>query len=662
MTSQNIDRCLAGGLFAIALTVYLRTMCPTLYWGDCGELATAAYNLGITHPTGYPVWCMLAKLWTILLPVGTIVWRLNTMSAFFGALAIACFYGFLRAIDVERPIAVAASGMLAFSFTLWQQCLFCETYSMTAFYTCLLLFLAARWRWRGRTNRNLALLAVGYGFAMTNHQTNTLFLPGFLAFVLMTAPKLRRWREASVRRAWLTAIGLGVLPLLSYLYLPIRAMAKPDMSWGYPRTPFEIYYHVTGRSYAHLMFHMPFHEVWAEAVVWASGLGKELHWGFVIFALAGIIATCAGRSLRPIAVLLLWMVVVDVVYTCNYSIYNQYIYLIPSYIALSALAAVGLSAAWEALRRGVDPVKRPAFALLGTFSLLCLPVFQAVRHYHTNDLSHNWTCLDYARNLLSTAPQGALIIDNGKDTSAFTIAYLQSVEHYRTDVTLIRRGTLAGLYDPTCDRFINVWYLTQTMERDPQIAALFRHHTLTAHGCLVEDPLKQLIADAVQHGRPVLSVTPADPPFFNHDDGRRSGSIEDYMATQGRLAQIGLMVRLYRKDLYPTDDALMAETNRVWSTYSTRGVYDGIYLRDDYLTSMALEYADGELARARLAMRVHDVDTAEVAYKDVLHLFNSNEATKGVQECEELRAKRPSAPAIETGPAKVPASLVSNAA
>src|SRR5579864_622195 len=84
--SQTIDRIIGTGVFAAAFAVYLRTMCPTLYWGDCGELATAAYNLGIAHPTGYPLWCLLAHLWTHLVPYGTVIWRLNTMSAFFGAL------------------------------------------------------------------------------------------------------------------------------------------------------------------------------------------------------------------------------------------------------------------------------------------------------------------------------------------------------------------------------------------------------------------------------------------------------------------------------------------------------------------------------------------------------------------------------------------------
>jgi hypothetical protein len=661
MTSRNQDRAIGASLFAIALAVYLRTMCPTLYWGDCGELATAAFNLGIAHPTGYPLWCLVGNLWTHIIPFGTIVWRLNTMSAFFGALAIPCVYGFLRYNEIPKSIAAAASGMLAFSFTLWQQCLFCETYSMTAFYTCLLLMLAGRWNARGRQDIDLRWIAVGYGFAMTNHQTNTLFLPGFLVYILCSEPRLRHLREAAVRRVWLRTIGTGLLPLLCYVYLPIRAMAKPDMSWGYPRTPFELYYHITGRNYAHLMFHMPFHEVWAEFLVWAGGLGRELHWGFVAFALVGIAAVCVRRSGRPLAFLLLWMLTADVVYTCNYSIYNQYIYFIPSYIALSVLAAVGVSAGWERIKRGIDTPKQPRFALLASVCILLLPPFQAVRHFHLDDLSRNWTCLDYARNLLATVPKGALIIDNGKDTSAFTIGYLQSVEHYRTDVTLIRRGTLTGLYNSDVGRFMNVWYLRQMMEHDHEIAGLFLKRPLAPAECLGEEPLRWIITDAVTKGRPVFAIDPNDYPHL-HSTDPKIRTIQDYMETQGELAQIGLLVRVYRRDQFPSDAQLLAETKRVWANYTMRGVYDGMYVDDDYLTGMALEYATGELARARLAMRMHDLDTAETAYKDVLHLFVSNEATKGLQECAELRAKAPPHPPAESSPPKIPAAYASDAA
>ena len=34
-------------VFVISFIVYLFTLCPTVYWGDSGELITVAYTLGI---------------------------------------------------------------------------------------------------------------------------------------------------------------------------------------------------------------------------------------------------------------------------------------------------------------------------------------------------------------------------------------------------------------------------------------------------------------------------------------------------------------------------------------------------------------------------------------------------------------------------------------
>src|SRR5262245_39340807 len=40
----------------IAFGVYLRTLAISIIWGDSPELTAAAYNLGIPHPTGYPLY------------------------------------------------------------------------------------------------------------------------------------------------------------------------------------------------------------------------------------------------------------------------------------------------------------------------------------------------------------------------------------------------------------------------------------------------------------------------------------------------------------------------------------------------------------------------------------------------------------------------------
>jgi hypothetical protein len=56
----------AGAIFLTSLSIYVYTLSPTLTFGDSGELITAAYWLGIAHPPGYPIWCLLGKLFTLI--------------------------------------------------------------------------------------------------------------------------------------------------------------------------------------------------------------------------------------------------------------------------------------------------------------------------------------------------------------------------------------------------------------------------------------------------------------------------------------------------------------------------------------------------------------------------------------------------------------------
>jgi hypothetical protein len=78
-------------LFLFSLSTYLATLAPSITWrhdgADGGDLITAAYTLGIPHPTGYPLYVLLARLFTFL-PWGGIAYRVNLMSAFFAAATV----------------------------------------------------------------------------------------------------------------------------------------------------------------------------------------------------------------------------------------------------------------------------------------------------------------------------------------------------------------------------------------------------------------------------------------------------------------------------------------------------------------------------------------------------------------------------------------------
>ena len=646
---RHLDTLLALMLAAGALGVYLWTLCPTLYWGDCGELATVAATLGIPHPTGYPLYCLLGKAWTLLLPVGTVVWRLNVLSAVLGALAVACLYGFARAIPLPRPLALAVGGLLAFSSTFWQQCLITETYTLAALFTCLLLFLAARWKSRGGLSADLRWLAVAYGFALTSHQTNTLFLPGFVAFVLWSAPALRRLGDRAVRAEWAKTLGLGLLPLLTYAYLPLRARTHPAYNWGDPETLYAFYYHVTGRMFAPLMFHQKPAFLLDRLHAWATNLPLELAWPLVLLAVLGLGVCWRSRAERPLALLLTWVLAADLGFVVNYGIYNGYIYFIPSYVVLSVCAGRGLLAAWHALEARLSEQKRPAFAASAALGVLALIPMQAVAHSGVS-LRGNWTCEDYGRNLLASVPHGGLLVENGDNTAAPVVLYLQIVEHARPDVVLVRRDILSGIYDPHSGTWANFWYLSDLKRVYPRLGSLYPPQGVSIPQALTEDPLRRMIADAAARAAPVCVLAPEGAPVWFSliqkvtDENGLSLPLDQYLRRRYALARIGLVTRVYAPGREPSAAARYAESERVWRSYSLRGVYDGHLQRDPYLVMLALNYGSGTLARAQQADAQGDYGTAAAAYARTLSLFDCEAAAQGLERCRR-RSRQAALPA-----------------
>src|SRR5437899_3068725 len=71
---------LAMSLGIAALVVYILTLYPSVGPGDSAELTTVACNLGVAHPPGYPLFTLLAKVFTWI-PVGAVAWRVYLLSA-----------------------------------------------------------------------------------------------------------------------------------------------------------------------------------------------------------------------------------------------------------------------------------------------------------------------------------------------------------------------------------------------------------------------------------------------------------------------------------------------------------------------------------------------------------------------------------------------------
>ena len=79
-------------LFVITFIVYSFTTAPDVMFTDSGELSSAAATLGVSHPTGYPLFTILGFLWSKL-PMGvSIILQMNLFSVFWAALSSIIIY------------------------------------------------------------------------------------------------------------------------------------------------------------------------------------------------------------------------------------------------------------------------------------------------------------------------------------------------------------------------------------------------------------------------------------------------------------------------------------------------------------------------------------------------------------------------------------------
>lgn len=189
-------------------------MPPTVLDGDSAEFQYMAYILGVPHSTGYPLYILLAKLFTFL-PFGDVAYRVNLFSVVCAALTIPLVYAAaLRMLGRRAPAALAAL-ILAVTPSIWGSALETKTYALNLLLGVLAILFALRWH-QDNQRRDFYWLALVFGLGLTNHRIIVFIVPALLLVVWFNRHRLDR---ATIARG----IALMLLPLLLYAYVPIRA-------------------------------------------------------------------------------------------------------------------------------------------------------------------------------------------------------------------------------------------------------------------------------------------------------------------------------------------------------------------------------------------------------------------------------------------------------
>ncbi len=461
MRSPKIFSLLLAALLSLC---YALTIAPALSWAnggaDGGDLITAAFTGGVPHPTGYPLYLLVAHLFQDF-PLGGLAFRTNLLSALCTVLAALLLQSWLiRQLENQKfGVFSAFIGGAAFGLAplVWGQAVITEVYGLQSLLILAFLF-GLDWTALNGKDWVRGLLL---GLAASNHLTSLILIPllalDFSSKALFTLPMVFFKRMAGV------LIGLSF-----YLILPLRALTQPPVNWGNPITLQAFWWLVSGRLYASYPFGVSF----ADVLLRLRGVAGLL---LAQFALLGVVVGIYGLlSGLPRRILLasLWLFSSFCLFAVSYASYDSQVYLIPAFIAFSIWLTYGLSDGLQALSARFPRLAQLTCALIILLLLARLPgIFPQV------DASHDLRAENFGVGFVSNAPENALVFAQG-DEAVFALWYFQFSMSQRSDIVIISEELIQ--YD---------WYLTNLAHTYPQLMIPFSR-PLTASDLLAANPAR----------------------------------------------------------------------------------------------------------------------------------------------------------------------------
>jgi hypothetical protein len=282
-------------LFLAFLAIYVRTAAPSVLSGDSAEFQFAAPLLGVPHPTTYPLYVVLGKLATLLIPFGDLARRVTLVSAICGALAVALFFMLAQRLTRSAGAAAVAALALGVAPGLWNAATLAEVYALLMLLLAALGYLLVTTDSRcGPVPREpcwrLRMAALVAGLGSTHHGLFVLTgLPLFLGAVAWMLLQPSTNHESNIH---------GILRLTPHasrntarqLVLLVLCFAVGLTPWLYPLIQYARYGPFSGADYG-----LPRHYFWGAPQSWSEVFdllaGGELRRG--IFRLPSLAAAQA---------------------------------------------------------------------------------------------------------------------------------------------------------------------------------------------------------------------------------------------------------------------------------------------------------------------------------------------------------------------------------
>ena len=436
-------------LFAGVLVLYAASTPRTVMLEDDGLFITIATFASVGHPPGYPLYILLGHL-ASLLPLGSVAWRVHTLSGLMGALTCACIAYLVLRRTGNRPAAYLAGAALAVSEHFWSQAIIADVYTTNTAVVFLTLALVQE----AAANRSTRLwigTAIVYGLGLANHYPLLILSsPLFLAYAIgaeshqiITSKHQNIYflaRDFSRRVPYLLPIALlpaavlyGWMVWRSLQPLPVNFLG-PIQSWGAFLTFIDrsIYGHIDQNVNADLSDKLLYAKYFATQALLQFGIagGLVALWGAFSQYRTGwrIGLLCETLAFAASSFLLIAML------GFNYEplrIYTFRPYPLVAYCIFALWMGYGMHALMRGVRDWRKPVL-PAIYAACALAVAALGVYNGNRNYRP----HDRFAAEQAQAMLDIAEKDTAFVLYA-DPYVGPISYLHYVEGQRPNLRLL---------------------------------------------------------------------------------------------------------------------------------------------------------------------------------------------------------------------------------
>lgn len=458
----------------VTLVVYIFTMSRGVMPIDAGELAASQYTLGISHPSGYPLFNLIGFLWSKL-PIGSIIFRLNLLCAIWVALAnfflvktayIILQNSLLATIVVKKgsqkkdtpsvthktpaivSLLASVSGILilAFTKTWWIQSAGVEVYSLHIALLSAFFFVFIKTLFKPNTTRKDWIInGILFGFCLTNHLTTVLVIPGLLVLYF--------WKMSFKKEAFISGSFMGISAFLVFVLMygcmMQRAGSNPLVNYGNPDNMEYLNRHVQGWQFQSFMDadQKKANSSIANFVKFFTEQSAAIG---IILALIGFIFSCTKNP--KMAIFWLMNLLATMIYISMYDIHDIENYFLLGYISLGIFMTMGIYRLLMAIKN-VENSK-------AIYLVLLLPILPIAFNYSRANQSQLSYIDDYSKAAINSVEENAIILSREWDVFVSPAYYYHLIEKQRPDVTILDKELLR-----------RSWYHHQIEAWDKDLAA-----------------------------------------------------------------------------------------------------------------------------------------------------------------------------------------------